>query len=179
MNSGPNTINALVQTSDGFLTLRELSNSTFPPGDPLGNLTLDFQLDENITITTKRIEIGINATFFNIDKGYILPSTDDPLNVPTYDPQMPSQFQVFISNYFLNSAARSYFEKNSFTYTIFGEEFPPDNETVAPFVTDTIEGLFPFVTSKFGKNVSCDIAFTVRKVSDIYLWEANKTDVNN
>jgi hypothetical protein len=79
----------------------------------------------------------------------------------------------------MNSLARAYFEKNTYSYTIFAEEFPPDNETVAPFITDSIEGIFPFVTSRFGKNIGVDIKFVVKKVRDIYLWEANKTDIMN
>jgi hypothetical protein len=116
---------------------------------------------------------------FNKDKGYILPDTLAPEAMPAYDENMKSQVQVFISHYFLNSASRAFFEKNTYAYTILAEEFPPDEETPAPFVTDTLEAVFPFLTSKFGKNVSTDISFIVKKASDIYLWEANKTDVLN
>lgn len=57
--------------------------------------------------------------------------------------------------------------------------FPNDNETVAPFISDSMEAIFPFLTSRFGKGIPADVTFTVKKVRDIYLWEANKTDVNN
>lgn len=42
-----------------------------------------------------------------------------------------------------------------------------------------MEALFPFITSRFGKGVPCDVTFIVKKVSDLFLWEANKTDINN
>lgn len=91
MKSGPETINKAIWDSDGMLTLRELSNSTFPPGDPMGDLTLDYQLEDDIKITKERLELGINGTLFNKDLGYILPNTE-AVPMPTYDPNMGSQF---------------------------------------------------------------------------------------
>lgn len=108
MKNGPELINTAIWKSDGFLTLRDLSNSTFPPGDPMGDLTLDYQLEDAITVSEERLELGINGTLFNRDVGYTLPDTE-AVPMPTYDPKMDAQFQVFISNYLFNSVGKGYF----------------------------------------------------------------------
>jgi hypothetical protein len=89
MKSGPDSINKAIWDSDGMLTLRELSNITFPPGDPMGDLTLDYQLEDAITITKERLELGINGTLFNKDLGYKIPDTES-VPMPTFDPSMDS-----------------------------------------------------------------------------------------
>jgi hypothetical protein len=49
----------------------------------------------------------------------------------------------------------------------------------APFITDTLEAVFPFLTKRFGKNVPTDVKLSVLKVWGITAFEANKTDINN
>jgi hypothetical protein len=85
MKNGPQAVNNYITKSNGFLTLRDISNTTFPPSDPMGDLTMDFSLKNEIKITQERIEVGINATFFNKDTGYIIPDITLP-PMPTFDP---------------------------------------------------------------------------------------------
>lgn len=177
MNNGPASLNKMIWDSEGYLTLRDLAPDSFPKGDPMGDLTLDYQLDDDIKITAKRIEFGINATVFNKDKGYKVPSTVvGYTSMPMFDPDVPSKFQIFISNYMLESMMTAYFEKNTISYTFIAEEYM---DIPAPFVTDTMEGVFPFLTSRYGKKIPTDLAITVYNIWGMYAYEENKTDINN
>ena len=48
-----------------------------------------------------------------------------------------------------------------------------------PFVSDTFEAIFPFLTSRFGKNVTTDVIFGVHNITQFTAFTANKTDINN
>jgi hypothetical protein len=76
--------------SKGFYNLGEQSPESFPPSNPYSSLTLDFQLDNDIRVREKRIEFGINGTFFNRDKGYKIPERIKEPIMPLYDPTIPS-----------------------------------------------------------------------------------------
>jgi hypothetical protein len=56
------------------------------------------------------MEIGLNGTIWNKDKGYKVVQVKQP-EMPMYDPTLKSKMQVFISNYFLEQTARAFLEK--------------------------------------------------------------------
>jgi hypothetical protein len=53
---------------------------------------------------------GINGTFFNNDKGYRAPHINQAV-MPMYEPSVPGKFQLFISNYMLESFGYAFLEK--------------------------------------------------------------------
>ena len=73
---------------------------------------------------------------------------------------------------------RAYFEKpeQKFEYEMAGADYqdPP-----CPFNSNTIEGIFPFVTSRFGDNITTDVKFILHNVTNFTSFTANKTDINN
>jgi len=73
---------------------------------------------------------------------------------------------------------RAFFEKTNqyITYTLYGVDYqdPP-----AEFVSDTVEGIFPFVTTKFGYNVTTDLTFYIHNITNFTCFTGNKTDPNN
>lgn len=131
MNSGTDALNKMIIESNGFLNLGTLVPGTFGKDHPLSSLTLDYSLDDDLKITKNRFEIGINGTIFNKDTGYIRPDVRPPENMPIHDPNIPSRLQIFISNYFLDSLVRSYFEKQFLYYDLFAADFP--NHKLVPF----------------------------------------------
>jgi hypothetical protein len=160
------------------LNLGDLSPDTFPKSNPLSSLTLDCQLDNDIRVTSKYIEFGINGTFFNRDKGFKNPEgIPEPLDMPTRLSFVDSKLQIFISNWMLDSLARAYFEKNDFYYMMVAEEWQDLDPT--PINSDTLEAIFPFLTSRFGRKVPCDLKFGVHRVWDVKAFDSNKTDINN
>lgn len=114
---------------------------------------------------------------FNKDKGYKTPPVVQPVAMPMQDPNIASKVQLFISNYFLESALFAYLDKNPFGYEFLAAEYM--DQDVAPFETDTMEALFPFLTTRYGKRVPTDFTFWVRKVWDLHPFEENKTDSLN
>jgi hypothetical protein len=84
--------------------------------------------------------------------------------MPMYDPNLKSKMQVFISNYFLEQTARAFLEKQPFKYNMPAWNF---NNSVAPFETTTFEGIFPFMSSRYGKRNPTDLLFSIFKVYDI------------
>ena len=165
--------------NDGFVRLGAVDSVTFPAGTPWADVTIDCQLDPDFLILDNFMQFGINGTVFNNDTGYIVPGHKlTPSTMPIYDPEIPSHLQLFISKWTIDSFLRAYFEKpeQTFYYTLYGVDYqdPP-----AVFTSDTVEGIFPFVTSKFGHNVTTDIVFGIHNITNFTSFTANKTDVNN
>ncbi len=72
-NGIPSKFNKFIKDSNGFLTMGDLNPALFPKGSQYANLTLDIQLDNDFKIGKNRIEFGFNGTWFNNDKGYVVP----------------------------------------------------------------------------------------------------------
>jgi hypothetical protein len=135
----------------------------FPKGSNYSTITLDYSLDDDLKITKNKIIFGINGTFFNNDKGYHVPPIKQAV-MPMFDPTVPGKFQLFISNYMMESLAWAFLEKHPFSYRM--EASVLDN-SVAPFDTSTFEGIFPFLTSRFGKKTPTDLVLRVKRVWDV------------
>lgn len=129
-------------------------------------------------MTSERIEVGINGTFFNRKQGYyVSPTIKAPQNMPTYDPTLNSRLQVFVSNYFLETMLSTYFKTDPFHYDLLASEYA--DVTLAPFDSNTLEGIFPYLTSRFGKKVPTDISFQITDAWGVQSFQANKSDPNN
>lgn len=85
----PKRFNDEVIRTNGYLTFSDLITS-IKPGSALGNLTLDYQLENDIKIGKMRLEFGINGTFFNKDKGYYVPNVKYN-QMPLYEPENPAK----------------------------------------------------------------------------------------
>ena len=113
-----------------------------------------------------------------MDKGYSVPNVAPPIDMPTFNPNVTSKLQVFISNYFLESIAHAYFQKNIFTYTIEANTSTGQNK-IAPFDTNTLEAVFPFITMKFGKKMPTDVTFSVLDLWGVNAFATNYTFATN
>ena len=90
-----------------------------------------------------------------------------------YDKNIDSKFQLFISNYLLDTVAAAFLEKQPFKYELEAAKLP---NPIAPFTTTTFEGVFPYLTSRFGKDIPTDLMLKVKRVYDI---EAFADDQDN
>jgi len=68
----------------------------------------------------------------------------------------------------LESFGWAFLEKEPFAHTLTAELC---NNNIAPFDTTTFEGVFPFLTSRFGKRIPTDLTLKVRRV-----WDVNCTE---
>jgi hypothetical protein len=175
----PKQFNDFMVNNDGFVRLGAVDNVTFPADNPWAHFTVDCSLDPDVLIQERYIQFGINGSFFNNDTGFKTSNKiPTPTSMPIYDPEIPSQLQVFFSNWAIDSFMRAFFEKTNqyITYTLYGVDYqdPP-----AAFVSDTVESIFPFVTTKFGYNVTTDITFYINNITNFTCYTGNKTDRNN
>ena len=99
-----------MKDTDGFFNLGQELPFLFPKESPYSTLTLDYALDDDLKISNNRIMFGINGTFFNSDKGYSAPRIKQAV-MPMYDPSVPGRFQIFVSNYMLESFGHAFLEK--------------------------------------------------------------------
>jgi hypothetical protein len=102
----PKRFNDEVIRTNGYLTFSDLI-TTIKPGSPLGNLTLDYQLENDFKIGKTRMEFGINGTFFNKDQGYKAPPVKY-MQMPIYEPENSNKVQLFLSNYLLETFALAF-----------------------------------------------------------------------
>lgn len=170
-NGIPTSFNNFVKNSKGFFNLGE--NISGFESSPYGSLTLDYQLDDDLRVKKERIEFGFNGTVFNKDKGYRVPENIKQPQMPMYDKNIDSKFQLFISNYLLDTFAAAFLEKQPFKYELQAAKL---NNPIAPFTTTTFEGVFPYLTSRFGKDIPTDLMLKVKKIYDI---EAFADDQDN
>jgi len=70
------------------------------PGTPL---SVNFQATQKPLINPTYLCGHINGTFFNTDKGYIVPDIDLPVTVPDFDATSSKTVQAFITEYTLNT----------------------------------------------------------------------------
>jgi hypothetical protein len=84
--------------------------------------------------------------------------------MPVYDSDNPSKVQFFLSNYFLETLFYSALEKGPLVIPLYAADL---NNEIAPFTTDTFECVFPFMTSRFGRNVSTDLMLKINKISEV------------
>jgi len=159
----PNNFNAGVKADNGFYNFGKKMPESFPKGAPNASITFDYQLDDEIRVYKDRIVFGINGTFFNNDKGYRVPPIKQYV-MPMYDPEVPAKFQIFISNYMIESFGYSFLEKQPFIFPMPAWKF---NNRIAPFDTSTFEGVFPFMTSRFGKKIPTDLIMRVDRMWDV------------
>ena len=99
-----------MKDTNGFFNLGFELPSLFPKDSPYSTLTLDYALDDDLKIINNKIMFGINGTFFNNDKGYRAPHIKQAV-MPMYEPSVPGKFQLFISNYMLESFGFAFLEK--------------------------------------------------------------------
>ena len=84
--------------------------------------------------------------------------------MPMHDKNIHSKFQLFISNYLLDTFAAAFLEKEPFKYELVSALLP---NPIAPFTTTTFEAVFPFLTSRFGMDVPTNLLLKVTKVYEI------------
>lgn len=171
-NGIPNKFNNFVQKTQGLFNLGENLPESFPPNDTYSSITFDFQLDPDIVILKDRMMFGINGTFYNKDKGYNIPKGLKEPNMPRYDPKIKSKFQLFVSNYLLETLFATALEKKPFRYELKAWKL---NNRIAPFTSTTFEGVFPFLSSKFGKHIPMDLNMIIKKVYGVECFADNST----
>lgn len=84
--------------------------------------------------------------------------------MPVYVPENPAKIQLFLSNYFMETFFHAFLEKKPFVMPLYAAEL---NNKIAPFNTDTFECVFPFMTARFGRNVSTDLMLKARRIYDV------------
>lgn len=149
--------------------------AAFPPNSTYASVTLDYQLDDDLKILKERMMFGINGTFFNRDKGYKIPPNLKEPKMPLYDPKIPAKFQLFLSNYLLETFLATFLEKKAFVYELKAWKL---NNKVAPFTTSTFEAVFPYLTSRFGKAIPMDLILKIKKVYGVECF-ADKSNITN
>ncbi len=92
-----------------------------------------------------------------------------------FDENTPAEFQIFISNYVIESFAGAFLEKKPLGFDLLAQKL---NNPVATFETNTFEGVFPFLTSKFGKNVPTDLILKIKKIYAVQTSDDNSTFEN-
>ena len=65
----------------------------------------------------------------------------------------------------------AFLEKVPFTKELLYSQL---NNPIAPFTTTTFEGVFPYLTSRFGKDIPTDLMLKVKKIYDIEAVSDNK-----
>lgn len=73
----------------------------------------------------------------------------------------------------LDTLAAAFLEKEPFKYELKADEIV---SPIAPFTTTTFEGIFPFLTSRFGVDVPANLLLKVKKVYDIEAFGDKKDD---
>ena len=142
----------------------------FPPKSTYASVTVDYQLDDDLKILKERMMFGINGTFFNRDKGYNIPKNLKEPHMPLYDPKIPAKFQLFLSNYLLETFLATFLEKKPFIYELKAWKL---NNKVAPFTTSTFEAVFPYLGSKFGKHIPMDLILKILRVYAVECFADN------
>ena len=127
------------------------------------NLTVDFAFENTPQIVDNRVQVALNGTMFTLDKGYYVPPIAQ-VDMPYFNPNCSSQFQLFTSDYFLQSASYAFFELASIAYLARHEKMPPN--LVFQFNTSVFDAVLPFLANYYGKNVPVDVNFVVRNLTD-------------
>lgn len=70
------------------------------PGTPLG---VNFQATQMPVINSKYVLAHINGTFFNLEKGFFIPSVDPPVDTPDFDEVSNKTVQAVITEYTINT----------------------------------------------------------------------------
>lgn len=175
-NGVPTAFNSFVLKSQGFFNLGDNMPAAFPPKSTYASVTLDYQLDDDFLILKDRMMFGINGTFFNRDKGYTIPANLKEPRMPLYDPKIPAKFQLFLSNYFLETFLATFLEKKPFVYELKAWKL---NNKVAPFTTSTFEAVFPYLSSKFGKHIPMDLILKIKKIYAVECFAHNGNTTDN
>lgn len=75
----------------------------------------------------------------------------------------------------LDTFAAAFLEKQPFKYELQAAKL---TNPIAPFTTTTFEGVFPYLTSRFGKDIPTDLMLKVKKIYDIEAF-ADDQDSDN
>ena len=97
-----------------------------------------------------------------------------------YNSSINSKFQLFISNYLLNTFAAAFFEKEPFEYVLRSANL---SNPIANFTTTTFEPVFPYLTSRFGMDIPSDLTLKVMRVYGIEAFaddnDGDKIDITS
>lgn len=133
---------------------------------------MDYQLDHMKLSKDRTLNLAFNGTFFNsFTTGYRhVAGVPKPHSMPYHDTNINSTWQLFISTFLLEHAARTTLDEAPFEY-LFKWDFL--HNPAFAITTDACEAFFPYVTQKFGYNVPVDINLKIVKVWD---WTSNYTN---
>lgn len=136
------------------------------------NTTMDYQLDHMKLSKDRTLNLAFNGTFFNsFTTGYRhIPGVPKPHSMPFHDPNINSTWQLFISTFLLEHAARTTLDEAPFEYLLKWDFL---HNPAFALTTDACEAFFPYATQKFGYNVPVDLNL---KIMNVWDWTSNYTN---
>jgi hypothetical protein len=151
--------NSQAVASKGFMKIGE-----YLPHPNWINTTLDYQIEHLDLSDQQTLNLAFNGTIFNnFTTGYRhLAGVPKPNKMPYYDPKINSTWQLFISAFMLEHAARTTLDEAPFEL-VLPWDFLGDPLLLT---TDAVEAFFPFATETYGFMIPCDINVRVTKVWD-------------
>jgi hypothetical protein len=76
----------------------------------------------------------------------------------------------------LETFTAAFLEKKPFEAELLASKLA---NPVATFETNTFEGIFPFLTSRFGKNVPSDLIIKIKRIYDVQAYADNSNVTDN
>lgn len=148
----PKVLDNLVDKTNGQIN--------FFPVKAYSALTFDMSTPVAPKITSKFIEASFDGTMWDAATGgeVRVAGVQPPATLPTNDATIGSEFQVMISNYFMDSLFDSFMK-------VAGFSFNADSKVVKTklpwFSTSGLEEVFPGLVAKYGKDQAIMIEFSV------------------
>jgi hypothetical protein len=151
----PQRLNAQLIADNGYL-----EPWNFPA---FKNLTIDYSVEVDPAVNGTYLGIGFNGTVFNQGMKIFKP-VSDPIMMPFHNYKVKSRLQLFISEYFLETAAHSALMDMAIGAFVSHKSVPD----ALPFTLTTsgLERYFNGMEATFGKDVPIDLNFTLADVRD-------------
>lgn len=129
-----------------------------------GTLFMDYAYEDSFRIMESYMQGAFNATVFTEKSKYFVPAWKER-DMPFHNNESPAQAQVFISEYFMETAAHAILEIKPISY-YFSHTMIPDNPFNIKLNTSVAEALVPFLTHYYGKDIPIDAEIRVIKMWD-------------
>jgi hypothetical protein len=155
----PKSVNAMLSKSQGV-------------SEVFDGLDLDWSMPTTPAINAQELEFGLKGLFFPKDKGEVEPA-DQPPVMPYHDASIPSEFQVYISNYLLDSLATSYLTEKGFSFWTKSKDVPASFPI--QLTTTGLNGFFPGLEAFYGPNLPVDVQYSLESLKGFTSAEQDQT----
>jgi hypothetical protein len=159
----PYATNTVIDATDGFFPL------LLVPG-----WVYDWETPQAAVVSTEAFSIGQRALFFDRQYGEQEPATTIP-DMPYYNNALPSQYQMYVSAYTIDSFFDSYLEINTIKGWFLSSMIPPTAKM--SLTTSSLNTFLPGIESFYGPDMPVDIHFTILELNNFTVSENNEVMV--